>query len=91
VHFLMFYRKGDQYICSVLQLIHAGKSDASASGGDSSNRISQNHGEPKSSDPMYVPGNLTYWRDVRASFVIPKLVRLSFELGCSNCRSKLSS
>ncbi|KAK3162670.1 hypothetical protein QOZ80_1BG0092230 [Eleusine coracana subsp. coracana] len=50
-----------------------GKGDASAPGGDSSNRTSQNHGEPKSSDTMYIPSNLTYWRDVRASFVIPKL------------------
>ncbi|KAF0917703.1 hypothetical protein E2562_021205 [Oryza meyeriana var. granulata] len=44
-----------------------GKGDASAPGGDVSNS------EPQSNDTMYVPSNLSYWRDVRASFVILKL------------------
>ncbi|CAO1942549.1 unnamed protein product [Urochloa humidicola] len=30
-------------------------------------------GDAKSNDTMYIPSNLSYWRDVRASFVIPKL------------------
>ncbi|KAM0925907.1 hypothetical protein ACQ4PT_003803 [Festuca glaucescens] len=52
----------------------SGKGDASSPIGDD-NAMSQNHGEPKSNDTMYVPSNLSYWRDVRASFVIPKSVR----------------
>ncbi|OEL24299.1 hypothetical protein BAE44_0014682 [Dichanthelium oligosanthes] len=70
----------------------SGKGDASPSG-DASNRTSQNQGEPKSNDTMYIPSNLSYWRDVRASFVIPKLkslvdlvliLILLFFLICSN-------
>uniref|UniRef100_A0ACD5XG22 Uncharacterized protein n=1 Tax=Avena sativa TaxID=4498 RepID=A0ACD5XG22_AVESA len=49
----------------------SGKGDASSPSGDD-NATSQNHGEAKSNDTMYVPSNLSYWRDVRASFVIPK-------------------
>uniref|UniRef100_A0A0D9V8Q8 Uncharacterized protein n=1 Tax=Leersia perrieri TaxID=77586 RepID=A0A0D9V8Q8_9ORYZ len=45
----------------------SGKGDSSAPGGDVSNT------EPQSDDTMYVPSNLSYWRDVRASFVIPKV------------------
>uniref|UniRef100_A0A0E0JRY2 YqgE/AlgH family protein n=1 Tax=Oryza punctata TaxID=4537 RepID=A0A0E0JRY2_ORYPU len=44
-----------------------GKGDASAPSGD----VSKN--ELQSNDTMYVPGNLSYWRDVRASFVVPKV------------------
>ncbi|TVU36247.1 hypothetical protein EJB05_18172 [Eragrostis curvula] len=51
----------------------SGKGDASAPSEDSSNRASQNHGNQKSGGAIYIPNNLTYWRDVRASFVIPKL------------------
>ncbi|XP_062227889.1 uncharacterized protein LOC133926125 [Phragmites australis] len=51
----------------------SGKGDASAPSEDASNRTSQNHGEQKSNGAMYIPSNLSYWRDVRASFVIPKL------------------
>ncbi|KAL5229323.1 hypothetical protein ABZP36_017588 [Zizania latifolia] len=51
----------------------SGKGDASVPSGDDSNGLSQNHGEPQSDETMYVPSNLSYWRDVRASFVIPKL------------------
>uniref|UniRef100_A0A804QX35 Uncharacterized protein n=1 Tax=Zea mays TaxID=4577 RepID=A0A804QX35_MAIZE len=54
----------------------SGKSDASTPSGDASNETNQNQGEPKSSDTMYIPSNLSYWRDVRASFVIPKLQTL---------------
>ncbi|KAJ1286550.1 hypothetical protein BS78_03G361100 [Paspalum vaginatum] len=49
----------------------SGKGDASTPSGDASNGTSQNQGEP--SETMYIPSNLSYWRDVRASFVIPKL------------------
>ncbi|VAH67147.1 unnamed protein product [Triticum turgidum subsp. durum] len=50
-----------------------GKGDASTPiGDDDADAVSQNHGELKPSDTMYVPSNLSYWRDVRASFVIPK-------------------
>uniref|UniRef100_A0A0D3EX52 Uncharacterized protein n=1 Tax=Oryza barthii TaxID=65489 RepID=A0A0D3EX52_9ORYZ len=45
----------------------SGKGDASAPSGDVSNN------ELQSNDTMYVPGNLSYWRDVRASFVVPKV------------------
>jgi hypothetical protein len=58
--------------------LHAGKGDASTPSGDAANGTNQNQGEPKSSDTMYIPSNLSYWRDVRASFVIPKLVRPNF-------------
>jgi len=51
----------------------SGKGDASTPSGDASNWTSQNQGEPKSNDTMLIPSNLSYWRDVRASFVIPKL------------------
>ncbi|KAL5221331.1 hypothetical protein ABZP36_026044 [Zizania latifolia] len=51
----------------------SGKGDASVPSGDDSNGISKNHGEPQSDNTMYIPSNLSYWRDVRASFVIPKL------------------
>ncbi|KAE8809534.1 hypothetical protein D1007_13821 [Hordeum vulgare] len=50
----------------------SGKGDASTPIGDDADAVSQSHGELKSSDTMYVPSNLSYWRDVRASFVIPK-------------------
>ncbi|XP_048568408.1 uncharacterized protein LOC125548935 [Triticum urartu] len=53
----------------------SGKGDASTPiGDDDADAVSQNHGELKPSDTMYVPSNLSYWRDVRASFVIPKSV-----------------
>lgn len=68
---------------SDISLLHAGKGDASTPSGDASNGTSQNQGELKSSDTMYIPSNLSYWRDVRASFVIPKLVRPNF-LGVSH-------
>ncbi|XP_066310468.1 uncharacterized protein [Miscanthus floridulus] len=51
----------------------SGKGDASTPSGDAANGTSQNQDEPKSSDTMYIPSNLSYWRDVRASFVIPTL------------------
>jgi hypothetical protein len=63
---------------SNISFLHAGKSDASTPSGDASNETNQNQGEPKSSDTMYIPSNLSYWRDVRASLVIPKLVRPNF-------------
>ena len=58
--------------------LHAGKGDASTPSGDAANGTSQNQDEPKSSDTMYIPSNLSYWRDVRASFVIPTLVWPNF-------------
>lgn len=61
--------------CIELWFPNAGKGDASTPiGDDDADAVSQNHGELKSSDTMYVPSNLSYWRDVRASFVIPKSV-----------------
>lgn len=66
---------------SDISFLHAGKGDASTPSGDASNETNQNQGEPKSSDTMYIPSNLSYWRDVRASFVRASLsyqVRPSF-------------
>lgn len=65
-----------------LSFLRAGKGDASTPSGDASKRPTQNQGESESNDTMYIPSNLAYWRDVRASFVIPKLVRPNF---CSKC------
>ena len=64
-----------ELVNSDISSLHAGKGDASTPSGDASNWTSQNQGEPKSNDMMFIPSNLSYWRDVRASFVIPKLVR----------------
>ncbi|KAF8664054.1 hypothetical protein HU200_054961 [Digitaria exilis] len=54
----------------------SGKGDASTPSGDASKRPTQNQGESESNDTMYIPSNLAYWRDVRASFVIPKLEQM---------------
>ncbi|KAL6840072.1 hypothetical protein ACP4OV_029882 [Aristida adscensionis] len=58
------------------KLPSSGKGDSSVPGGDVSNPSGRNHGESKSDDTIYVPYNLSYWRDVRASFVIPKLEQM---------------